>query len=99
MTGDRPRPAVGIEARKRRLAYRAHHRGIKEMDLILGRFADSRLAGLDEARVAEFERLIEVADQQLYDWVCGRARVPGEFAGALMDDLMVFAASGAVKGD
>ena len=47
----------GLDARRRRLLFRCWHRGIREMDLVLGRFADGQLATLSEAELGEFEAL------------------------------------------
>ena len=88
--GNLNRPEPSLEARRRRLRFRAQHRGIKEMDLILGAFADEVLADLSAERLASFERLVELPDQELYDWIVGRAAVPAEFADGLMDELMTF---------
>jgi antitoxin CptB len=51
MTG---RPSDGLDARRRKLLFRSWHRGMREMDLIMGRFADSALAVLSDAELAEF---------------------------------------------
>ncbi|MCQ3943411.1 MAG: succinate dehydrogenase assembly factor 2, partial [Alphaproteobacteria bacterium] len=52
-----------MDDRRKKLRFRAWRRGFKEIDLILGAFADRRLAGLEEARVDEFERLLNAPDQ------------------------------------
>lgn len=65
-------PAV----RRRRAAFRAWHRGTREMDLILGRFADSELAGLTHAELEIFEALMGWPDPDLYRWVTGEVRPP-----------------------
>lgn len=69
---------TGGEARLKRLRFRAWHRGFKEADLIFGHFADERLAALDEDQLAAFERLLEVPDQEAYDWILGRSEPPPE---------------------
>lgn len=63
------------ETRLKRLRFRAWHRGIKEMDIILGSFADKELAGLGADDLDRFEALLEVPDTQLYNWVSGREPV------------------------
>jgi len=68
------------DTRLRRLAMRSARRGIKEMDLILGRFAAERLAGLAEADLALYDALLSENDQDLYAWVTGRAAAPDRFA-------------------
>jgi antitoxin CptB len=75
MTGS-SRSSAGLDARRRRLLFRAWHRGTREMDLIMGRFADAHIAGFSDAEVAEFERLIEVPDADLLAWVTGQATPP-----------------------
>lgn len=57
-----------LEMRRRRAAYRASHRGTKEMDLILGRFADAHLAGMGAEEMSDFEQLIALPDPVLTQW-------------------------------
>ncbi len=57
-----------IEIRRRRAAYRACHRGTKEMDLVLGRFATARLAGMTAQELDDFERLLALPDPLLTQW-------------------------------
>ena len=66
------------ETRIKRLQYRANHRGIKEMDIILGRFAAEELAGLSDEQVDDFERLMEEQDRDLLIWFTGEQRFPLE---------------------
>lgn len=73
-----------IEMRRRRASYRAHHRGTKEMDVLVGRFADSHLAGFSPEALAQFERLIALPDPALQTWIfSGRGFEDGEFAGLI----------------
>lgn len=60
------------ETRLRRLRMRSWRRGMKEMDLILGGFADEGLAGLSEPDLALYEALLSENDQDLYLWVTAR---------------------------
>ena len=68
-----------LDERRRRMRYRAWHRGMREMDLVLGRFADSELAGLNDSEVAELESLMEVPDPELLAWILGQAPAPAQF--------------------
>ena len=68
------------DTRLRRLRMRAWRRGTREMDLILGPFADVRLAGMEDAALDLFEALLEENDHDLYGWVSGQAAAPGRFA-------------------
>ena len=65
----------GLDARRRRLLFRAWHRGMREVDLITGRFADAHIATLSEAEVEAFERLMDVPEPDLLAWIMG-APVP-----------------------
>ncbi len=54
------RSSEGLDERRRRLLFRAWHRGMREIDLIIGRFADAHIGTLSDAELDEFEQLIEV---------------------------------------
>jgi antitoxin CptB len=56
----------------------------------MGRFADSALAALSEAELAEYERLMEVPDRDLLGWVTGEIEVPQAFDSALLRRLRDF---------
>ena len=73
----------GLDARRRRLLFRCWHRGTREMDLVLGRFADTQLATLNERDLAELERWLDVPDQQIFAWVNGMEQVPKSYDTAL----------------
>ena len=80
----------GLDPRRRRLLFRCWHRGIREMDLVLGGFADAQLASLTEAELGELERWLEVADQQIFAWVNGMETTPREFDTAFFRRLRDF---------
>ncbi|MDQ7080519.1 MAG: succinate dehydrogenase assembly factor 2 [Paracoccaceae bacterium] len=67
------------EHRLKRLKMRSMRRGIKEMDLILGPFADKGLAGLDPAALDLYERMLAENDQDLYQWFSGQKATPDEY--------------------
>ena len=71
------------EARLKRMAMRSWRRGTKEMDMILGPWADSRLAGLDAARLELYEALLVENDADLLNWVLRKAAPPEALAGLL----------------
>jgi antitoxin CptB len=66
------------EIRRKRLLFRSWHRGTRESDLILGRFADTHLIGFDEAQLDRYEALLDCADADIFDWVSGRTMPPPE---------------------
>jgi antitoxin CptB len=67
------------DIRRKRLSFRSWHRGTRESDLILGRFADAYLAGFDDGQLDRYEALLECADADLFDWIAGRAKPPPEY--------------------
>jgi len=69
----------GLDQRRRRLLFRAWHRGIREMDMVMGRFADAHITGFSEAELDAFEELLVAPDQQAFAWVTGAEEVPPEF--------------------
>ena len=80
----------GLDGRRRRLLFRCRHRGIKEMDFVLGRFADAHLAGLNEGELDELERWLEIPDQQIFAWVNGSEPAPADVDSALFKQLRAF---------
>jgi antitoxin CptB len=83
-----------IETWRKRLRFRAWHRGMREVDLILGRFADARLAGLDVAGLAAFEAVLEQPDPEILGWITGEFAVPAEYDTPLMREIAAFGRAG-----
>jgi antitoxin CptB len=80
----------GLDQRRRRLLFRAWHRGIREMDLVMGRFADAHINGFSGAELDAFEALLGVPDQQAFAWITGVETVPAEFDTAMFRRLRAF---------
>jgi antitoxin CptB len=89
MTGT-TRSSDGLTDRRKRLLFRCWHRGTREMDLILGRFADAEIAGLSEDELDQLERLIEVPDPDLYAALTGGVPLAPHHAGHLFDRIKSF---------
>jgi antitoxin CptB len=68
----------------KRLAWRAHHRGIREADLLVGAFFDRHSAGWGKAEVAWFEALLEEQDVDILAWAMGTAAVPERWQGEML---------------
>jgi antitoxin CptB len=77
----------GLDARRRRVLWRAWHRGTREMDLVMGRFADRELRGMAERELDEFERLIEAPDRDVFAWVTGAEPTPANYDGPVFRRL------------
>ena len=78
------------EIRRKRLKFRAWHRGMKEVDLILGPLADDAAERLNEKDLEDFELLLSVPDNDLYDWLCGRCTPPERFRTKLYEQIHDF---------
>jgi antitoxin CptB len=86
------RSSEGLDVRRRKILFRAWHRGLREVDLILGRFADRNIEHLGEADLTEFETLMDVPDGELLAWLTGEADVPTPHDGPLFRRLREFRA-------
>ena len=86
MTGS-TRSSEGLDDRRKRLLFRCWHRGTREMDLILGRFADAEVATLTDTELDELERLLEIPDPDLYAAIIGDRSLPGELSTTLFERI------------
>jgi len=77
------RAAPDLSPRLKRLLLRSWRRGTKEMDLILGPYADARLAGMSETELADYETMLSENDQDLYAWITGQQPSPAKLGAAL----------------
>ena len=68
--------AEHLKIERKRLKFRSWHRGTREMDLLLGRFADRHLDAFDGSTLRAYAALLEQPDPDIYDWVCGRGQCP-----------------------
>lgn len=82
------------ETRLKRLAMRSARRGTKEMDIILGRYAEAHLAVMDGPALDRYEALLDENDQDLYQWVTGQVAPPDAFT-ALIDEIAAHAGEAA----
>ena len=79
-----------MDWRRKRLLYRCQHCGMKENDILLGGFARRHMADLEDADVERLEAILEAGDNDLYDWITGKAPVPAAHDHALMTRLREF---------
>ena len=92
------RSSEGLDVRRRRLLFRAWRRGVRETDLLVGRFADAYIEKFDEVGLDEFERLIEIDNAELYAWVVGADAVPADYDTAVLRALRNFHDKAATAG-
>ncbi len=67
-----------------RLRYRSWHRGTREMDLLMGSFADAHLAGFTPAQLDEYEAVLLEIDPDLYNWIAGIEPLPADKGGEVL---------------
>lgn len=79
-----------LETRRKRLLYRSRHRGMQELDLLIGRFAEQHLPDFDEDQLARFEALLEVPEPMIYDWLLRRAAPPAHLNHDVLQLLLEF---------
>lgn len=79
-----------MDERRRKLKFRAWRRGFREMDLLMGSFADAHLAGMSEADLEQFERLLATPDWDVFAWLVGQKPIPDEFRSEVLERLMAF---------
>ena len=79
--------SAALDERRRRILFRAWRRGMREMDLVMGRFADAHLPAMNESELAEFERLLDAPDPQVLAWITGEEPTPAEYETPLLARL------------
>jgi antitoxin CptB len=87
------RTSEDLDPRRRRILYHAWHRGTRELDLLLGRYADSAVGELSDAELDEFEALMEEDDRALFSWLLGKAEIPERYADGLVERISAFSAA------
>jgi antitoxin CptB len=95
MTGS-TRSSEGLDTRRRKILFRSWHRGTREADLIMGRFADAHIGAFSEAELDEYERLLEAVESDLLAWLTGVSAVPPVSDTAMLQRLRDFHLRGAV---
>ena len=79
-----------LETRRKRLLYRSVYRGNKENDILLGQFARAYIGEFDTAELDQYELLLQVGDNDIYDWVAGKTPPPPETDTPVLRKLMAF---------
>ena len=79
-----------LDARRKRLVYRANYRGFKEADMILGGFAKANIETLTDEEVTEFENLLGAKDHDIYDWITEKLPVPADYDTSILQRLRDF---------
>jgi antitoxin CptB len=78
------------DPRRRRALFRSWHRGMRETDLLMGRFADAEIAHLSEAELTDYEALLEAQDRDILGWLTGELEIPSSFDTPVLGRLRQF---------
>jgi antitoxin CptB len=79
-----------LETRRKRLLYRSVYRGNKENDILLGQFARAHIGEFGAAELDQYELLLQVGDNDIYDWIAGKTAPPPEADTPVLRLLMAF---------
>ena len=84
------RSSHGLDDRRKRILFRCWHRGTREMDLILGSFADAEIGILADLELSQLEALVGLEDPDLYPAFVGETQLPPEFHTPLFERIRSF---------
>jgi antitoxin CptB len=84
------RQASDLSLRQRRILFRSWHRGMREMDLVLGRFASAQIADLSESELDDYELLLEAQDRDVFSWLTGEAEIPSSYDTPVLRKIRAF---------
>ena len=81
---------LSLDARQRRILFRSWHRGMREMDLVLGRFADAEIASLGSSELDDYELLLEAQDHDVFSWLTGETKTPSLYDTPVLRKIRAF---------
>lgn len=76
------------ENKRKQLIFRSWHRGTREMDLLLGSFADANVNSFTETELEEYAKLLEESDPDLYDWFTKQKPVPANATNGILEKFL-----------
>lgn len=79
-----------LEKKRKQLLFRSWHRGTREMDLIMGSFADSNLSVFSGDELNTYDEILQMSDPDLYNWISGREPVPANITSSVMEKLIQY---------
>lgn len=84
------RTSEGLDARRRRILFRCWHRGMREVDLLLGQFADARIGDLTDGELDQLEAFMEAADADIFSWFAGSKPVDPSYERPIFHVIKAF---------
>ncbi|HTV32432.1 MAG TPA: succinate dehydrogenase assembly factor 2 [Methylocella sp.] len=91
----KPHVCSGLDTRRRKILFRSWHRGMREVDLLLGRFAEVQIASLSDTELDAYESLLEAADRDIFAWLIGEADPPSPYDTSILQKIRAFHAHAA----
>lgn len=88
------RSSAGLDPRRKRLLYHTWHRGTREMDLLLGRYADATIGDWTDDDCGQMEALLAVPDPDLYAWITEQTDIPDNHRSAVLSRVIAFHKAG-----
>jgi antitoxin CptB len=79
-----------LDPRRKKALYRAQHRGTKEMDWLLGRFAEARIVAMSSAELDGFEQFLQIPDVDLHAWIVTPETIADRAFAGLVDAIRAF---------
>lgn len=83
-------PENNISITRKRLIFRSWHRGTREIDLLLGKFADAHIPAMQAEALALYDRFLNNSDPDIYNWITGQEPVPPAEDNAVVRLLLAF---------
>jgi antitoxin CptB len=81
---------MGETNRRQRLCFQSHHRGTREMDLLMGNFADAHVPDFTPAQLDQYEAILQLSDPDVFNWISGAEPVPPEHDNEVMQLLVAY---------
>jgi antitoxin CptB len=77
-----------MDITRKKLLFLSCHRGTKENDLLLGKFAQIHLSSLSSSQLEEFEEILQLPDSELFEWISGKSPLPPVYANSILFSLL-----------
>ena len=84
------RSSAGLDDRRKKLLFRSWHRGMREMDYVLGTYANHAIADMSDDELSQFELLMQLPDPDMYKWLSGSIEVPANYDTSVVRKIREF---------
>ena len=84
-------------SKRKQIIYRANHRGIKEMDIVIGGYANAFVMAMDDESLASFQTIMDESDRDLFSWFTGELELPDHIDRSLFEVILEYSQKAALK--